>query len=114
MEEVPTTVSYIDLYHKLGRLEALMETMMSSVSAFQGAIKDLHVRIDALEQRQADLENSKSSDSGATRALVGLTKDFAIPMLAVAVTWLIAKNDVPNQPQSEVIPHVRQSHVTGR
>jgi hypothetical protein len=88
-------VSHVDLYHKLGRLEALMETMMSSVSTFQGAIKDLHNRIDNLETRQVALEKGRSSDRGASSALVTLAKDFAIPVLALVIAWMsIRQNSV--------------------
>jgi hypothetical protein len=91
MEDKDAPVSHADLYHKLGRLEALMETMMSSVSSFQSAIKDLHSRIDSLENRQLILEKRRSTDSGAVGALVSLGKDFAIPLLAIAVAWLVAR-----------------------
>ena len=91
MEDKDTQVSHTDLYHKLGRLEALMETMMSSVSSFQSAIKDLHSRIDSLENRQLILEKRRSTDSGAVGALVSLGKDFAIPLLAIAVAWLVTR-----------------------
>jgi len=94
MEDRDPPVSHADLYHKLGRLEALMETMMSSVSSFQSAIKDLHSRIDLLENRQLVLEKRRSTDSGAVGALVSLGKDFAIPLLAIAVAWLVTREGV--------------------
>jgi hypothetical protein len=93
-----TPVSHVDLYHKLGRLEALMETMMTSVSTFQVAIKDLHSRIDNLEARQNTLERRRSSDFGATSAIIALVKDFAIPVLAIAVAWLVARDGVSIEP----------------
>ena len=94
MENNDPQISHIDLYHKLGRLEALIETMMSSLSTFQVAIKDIHSRIDALEARQTSLETKQSSVNGATNAIAGLAKDFAIPLLAVAVTWLVATGEI--------------------
>jgi hypothetical protein len=95
MDSNDQSVSHVDLYHKLGKLEGLMETMMASVSTFQLAIKDVHSRIDALEKRQTELENKRSSQNGAMSALAVLGKDFAIPILAVVVTWSVAKSTSP-------------------
>jgi uncharacterized protein YprB with RNaseH-like and TPR domain len=95
-EQAP--VSHVDLYHKLGRLEALMETMMSSVSTFQTAIRDLHSRIDNLEQRQSYLEKRRASENGALGALVSLGKDFAVPVLAIVIAWMAARGAINNQP----------------
>jgi hypothetical protein len=89
LNEAP--VSHADLYHKLGRMEALLETMMASIGNFQIVIKDIHTRIDALEARQNTLENSSSSAVGAKSALTSLLRDYAIPILAVGVTWLVAR-----------------------
>lgn len=93
MEDRETQVSHIDLYHKLGKLEGIMESMMASVSSFQAAVKDIHARIDALETRQTALENSQSQNKGANGAIGGLAKDFAIPILAILITWLVAGNE---------------------
>lgn len=93
MDPQDTPVSHVDLYHKLGKLEGMMEAMASSVSAFQVAIKDIHSRIDAVERRQSELEKNKSTQAGALTTLTVLGKDFAIPVLAIAVTWLIARNE---------------------
>lgn len=106
-----TPVSHVDLYHKLGRLEALLETMMSSLGNFQVAIKDIHTRIDALETRQNALENSTSSATGAASALTTLAKDFALPFLAVAVTWLIAKEQVGETIKPRIIPSPAPLHA---
>ena len=92
MDQQESTVSHVDLYHKLGKLEGLMETMMASVSSFQLAIKDVHNRIDALERRQNDLEKSKSSQTGASSAVTMIAKDFIIPIFAILITWLVTKD----------------------
>jgi len=92
MENNETPVSHVDLYHKLGKLEGLMETMMASVSSFQVAIKDVHSRIDALENRQAMLENNQSNYKGVNSTLAALGRDFMIPILAIIITWLVAKD----------------------
>lgn len=91
-------VSHTDLYHKLGKLEGLMETMMASVSAFQSAIKDVHSRIDSIEQRQRSLEKQQSTNRGSMSALASIAKDFAVPLMAIATTWLVATTR--QQPQS--------------
>lgn len=91
------TVSHVDLYHKLGKLEGLMETMMTSVSAFSGAIKDVHSRIDALETRQSALETKQSASQSSMSTVNSIAKDFAIPLLAVAVTWLVATSQQPDK-----------------
>lgn len=101
MDREDAPVSHVDLYHKLGKLEGLMQTMTSSMSAFQSAIMDIHGRIDALEKRQSDLENKRSSDRGALSAITGLGKDFAIPVAAIMITWLVARGEVPETPQHE-------------
>lgn len=92
-------------------MEALLETMMANLGNFQVAIKDIHTRIDALETRQNALENSTSSANGATSALTTLAKDFAIPILAVAVTWLIAKEQVVETVKTKVIPNPVPIHA---
>lgn len=94
MDQDSSPVSHVDLYHKLGKLEGLMQTMTSSMSAFQSAIMDLHGRIDALEKRQSELENKRSSEKGATSALTTLGKDFAIPIAAIFIAWLVGKGQV--------------------
>lgn len=106
MESNESPVSHVDLYHKLGRMEALLETMMASISTFQGTVKDIHARIDAIEARQNKIENSTSSSKGATSALTGLAKDFAIPLLAVSLTWLIARERVKDDQAKPPLPPV--------
>lgn len=94
MPEFPDQqVSHVDLYHKLGRLEAMMENVMGAVSSFQTAVKDLHSRIDAIEKKQQELEATTSSTKGATSAISSLFKDFAIPVVAIGLTWYIATSD---------------------
>jgi hypothetical protein len=95
-------------------MEALLETMMASIGTFQGTVKDIHARIDAIELRQSKIENSTSSSKGATSALTGLVKDFAIPLLAVSLTWLIAREKVKEgQPRSPLPPVPHHSSNTG-
>ena len=86
--------THADLYHKLGRMEALLETMMSNLSNSQVAIKDIHTRIDGVEARQNTLEKLTSSTSGATSALTGLAKDFAIPIMTIVIAVLVAREQV--------------------
>ena len=86
--------THADLYHKLGRMEALLETMMSNLSSSQVAIKDIHTRIDGVEARQNTIERLTSSTSGATSALTGLAKDFAIPIMTIVIAWLVAREQV--------------------
>lgn len=86
--------THTDLYHKLGRMEALLETMMSSLGNSQVAIKDIHTRIDGVEARQNTLEKLTSSTSGATSALTGLAKDFAIPIMTIIIAVLVAREQV--------------------
>jgi len=75
-------------------MEALLETMMSSLSNSQVAIKDIHTRIDGVEARQNTLEKLTSSTSGATSALTGLVKDFAIPIMTIVIAVLVAREQV--------------------
>lgn len=101
MEGPDPQISHIDLYHKLGRLEALIETMMSSISTFQVAIKDVHARIDALEARQTTLETKQSSSTGAATVLATIAKDVAIPVAAILVTWLVATNEFSDDQKNQ-------------
>jgi hypothetical protein len=109
-------VSHVDLYHKLGKLEGLMETMMASVSTFQGSIRDLHGRIDSLETRQTALERMQSGDRSAVTALTGVVRDFAVPVLAIAVAWFATKDqiDSKNQPKPLPQPVPHHSPASGR
>lgn len=75
-------------------MEALLETMMSNLSNSQVAIKDIHTRIDGVEARQNTLEKLTSSTSGATSALTGLAKDFAIPIMTIVIAVLVAREQV--------------------
>lgn len=110
MDSSEAPVSHADLYHKLGRMEALLETMMTSLGNFQITIKDIHTRIDALEARQNTLENSTSSATGAKSALTSLIKDYAIPVLAVAVTWFVAREYPAETKSPQVLPsQIQQS-----
>lgn len=93
-------VSHVDLYHKLGRLEAMMENVMTAVSSFQTAVKDLHSRIDTIEEKQRELEAATSASKGATGAISTLFKDFAIPIVAIGLTWYITTGE-----KKEIEPH---------
>ena len=86
--------THADLYHMLGRMEALLEKMMSNLSNSQVSIKDIHTRIDGVEARQNTLEKLTSSTSGATSALTGLVKDFAIPIMTIVIAVLVAREQV--------------------
>ena len=98
MEQNDYPISHTDLYHKLGKLEGLIETMMTSFASFQTSIKDLHARIDVIESRQAVLESRRASDFGGTRALISLGKDFAIPIMAITVAWLVSQQGTIDPP----------------
>jgi E3 ubiquitin-protein ligase DOA10 len=107
VDPLESQVSHTDLYHKLGKLEGLMETMMASVSTFQLAIRDIHGRIDTLEKRQAELEKNRSSQSGAYSAMTILGKDFLVPIVAIIITWFVAKDvsntdNIQNQIQDKI------------
>lgn len=78
-----------------------METMMTSMSSFQAAMRDIHGRIDAIEARQTLLEQKSSSGNAAQNAIISLGRDLIIPILMIVVTWVAAKstvnNEVPNR-----------------
>jgi hypothetical protein len=56
-------------------------------------MKDIHSRMDSIEARQTQIENNQSKNNGAMSALSGLAKDFALPAMAIVVTWFVAKNE---------------------
>lgn len=103
--------THADLYHKLGRMEALLETMMSNLSNSQVAIKDIHTRIDGVEARQNTLEKLSSSTSGATSALTGLAKDFAIPIMTIVIAWLVAREQVTDNMKHKPVSFARQQSI---
>lgn len=103
--------THADLYHKLGRMEALLETMMSNLSNSQVAIKDIHARIDGVEARQNTLEKLSSSTSGATSALTGLAKDFAIPIMTIVIAWLVAREQVADNMKHKPVSFARQQSI---
>jgi len=103
--------THADLYHKLGRMEALLETMMSSLGDNQGAIKDIHTRIDGVEKRQNTLEKLASSTSGATSALTGLVKDFAIPIMAIIIAVLVAREGVADKMKQKPVALVEAQSI---
>lgn len=115
MSEMDPQVSHVDLYHKLGKLEGILESMMASVSSFQSAVKDIHARIDALEDRQIMLEKRQSLDRGASNALTHLAKDFAIPVLAIAITWLVSRSSPAphSKPNVPPVSHEQQYGTLG-
>lgn len=103
--------THADLYHKLGRMEALLETMMSNLSNSQVAIKDIHTRIDGVEARQNTLEKLSSSTSGATSALTGLAKDFAIPIMTIVIAWLVAREQVTDNMKHKPVSFAKQQSI---
>lgn len=103
--------THADLYHKLGRMEALLETMMSNLSNSQVAIKDIHTRIDGVEARQNTLEKLSSSTSGATSALTGLAKDFAIPIMTIVIAWLVAREQVADNMKHKPVSFAKQQSI---
>lgn len=107
MDPDETKVSHIDLYHKLGKLEGLMETMMTSMSSFQTAMRDIHGRIDAVEARQTLLEQKSSSGNAAQNAIISLGRDLVIPVLMIIVTWVAARSTASNEAPN------RQKQVDG-
>lgn len=113
MESDQIQVSHVDLYHKLGKLEGLMQTLTTNITTFQAAISDLHGRIDAVERRQNELERNNSSSFGGIAALSGFAKDFFLPALAVAVAWFIAKSEPGNLPTHQPYHMPSTQHNNG-
>jgi hypothetical protein len=102
------SISPADLYHRLGKLEGLMQGMMGSVDSFGQAIKDIHARIDRVEQRQGILEKSQSQEAGSDSVLRSISKDYVIPIAAIVITWFAAKSGtVP----SEHHPNKRSQYI---
>lgn len=112
MEDHDNQVSHTDLYHKLGKLEGLIETLMTNISSFQSAIKDVHSRIDALESRQVSMERNFSISKGASNAVATMAKDFAVPIAAILVTWFVATNTLIKDEQIRIDQgNIRSTHT---
>lgn len=94
MDNEERSISHNDIYLQLGKLQGLMEAMTSNVSNFNGSLKAIHERIDTMEDRQIKIEGSLSSSNGATSSLVSLGRDFAIPILAIFIAWLVGKDSI--------------------
>lgn len=127
-EDFRSPISHSEIYLKLGKLEGLMETMMASVTVFQSSIKDVHTRIDRIEGRQAaveaahtrrlelideveqikrkqeSIELSSASSKGALSAILTGIRDFAVPLLALVVTWMVAVREVEKKRQPSLTP----------
>lgn len=84
---------------------------MSNLSNSQVAIKDIHTRIDGVEARQNTLEKLSSSTSGATSALTGLAKDFAIPIMTIVIAWLVAREQVTDNMKHKPVSFARQQSI---
>lgn len=102
MEKNDPQISQNEIYLKLGKLEGLMETLTSNVSGFQMSLKDIHARIDVIETRQMTMENSISSSKGAANGIVSLARDFAIPILAIVIAWMVGKDSISISRPAEV------------
>jgi hypothetical protein len=102
MEKSDSQISQNEIYLKLGKLEGLMETLSSNVSGFQMSLKDIHARIDVIETRQTIMENSISSSKGAANGIVSLARDFAIPILAIVIAWMVGKDSISISRPTEI------------
>lgn len=100
-------VSHGDIYHKLGKLEGVMDTMVTTVGSFHAAVRDVHTRIDSLEARQHALESRQFQENGASSALSTLMKDYALPLAAVAVAWFAGRSQAPASPPAHVQPQAQ-------
>jgi hypothetical protein len=80
-------VSHVDIYHKLGKLEGLMEVICRSHQEFTQSVKDIHERIDSVEKRIAPIELKQSSNNGSVSILTLLSSMFIGPLLIGIILW---------------------------
>jgi hypothetical protein len=80
-------VSHVDIYHKLGKLEGLMEVICHSHQEFTQSVKDIHERIDSVEKRIAPIELKQSSNNGSVGILTLLSSMFVGPLLIGLILW---------------------------
>jgi hypothetical protein len=88
-------VSHEDLYSRLGKLEGLLVAAQQSILGFQESIRHVHVRMDAIEKRQTEQENFAATSKGARTALGDGAKDFLIPIIALIITFYVARSTGP-------------------
>jgi hypothetical protein len=80
-------VSHVDIYHKLGKLEGLMEVICHSHQEFAQSVKDVHERIDSVEKRIAPIELKQSSNNGSVSIITLFLSMFIGPLLIGLILW---------------------------
>lgn len=85
-----------DLYHRLGKLEGLLIAAQQSILGFQESIRNVHARMDMLEKRQSELETDNAANRGGRTALGDGAKDFLIPIIALIITFYVARSTGPS------------------
>lgn len=76
-----------------------MQATTTAITNFQDAIKDIHRRIDIIEQRFSAIESTNSNAKGANSALWSLVKDLVIPVSAIIISYVIATNALTEEKQ---------------
>lgn len=88
-------INHEDLYLRLGKLEGLLVAAQQGITGFQDSVRGVHGRMDALEKRQGAIESSEATNRGARTALGDGAKDFLIPIIALIITFYVARTTGP-------------------
>ena len=83
-------VSGADLYHRLGKLEGLIELNSQALLATQNNLQALTSALGTLQNKQSALEGSFGSHKNSTNGIVDIFRSFAVPILAIFVSYSIA------------------------
>ena len=87
-------ISGADLYHRLGKLEGLIELNSQALLATQNNLQALTSALGALQNKQSVLEGSFGSHKSSTNSVVDIVRSFAIPILAIVVSYGVAVRTV--------------------
>lgn len=91
MSSEPSSISHIDIYHKLGKLEGMMENICNSQREFTQSFKDLHQRIDTVEARIGPIEQRQSSNTGSVSTITFIVSMMVAPVLVGFIVWQLTK-----------------------
>jgi hypothetical protein len=89
-------VSSADLYHRLGKLEGLIELNSQALLATQNNLQALTAALGSLQSKQSTLEGSIGSHRSSTSGVVDVFRSFIVPLLAIVVTYGLATRQPSN------------------
>jgi len=93
-EEV-SRIDAADLYHRLGKLEGLIELNSKTHLATQEQLQVLASALSTLQAKQSSLEAAMDSNRAVSSAGYEGLKSIVIPIAAIIVTYIVARGTTP-------------------